>query len=312
MLKVSRVGGVFLWGVCCALSFGCELVAAPDRTKIDGCPGAPECADGDAGGATCGDGKVDPGEACDDGASNGATPCGCQKTCQFASAGTACADTNLCNGAEQCDGKGACASPGPLSCDDGKAETSDFCVAAVGCGHLAFSAGTNTAVRGNELGGTEYVDACPAGKVLVGLNAKIGASFDQVQAVCAPVVIDAAAAVTFGAPETPFPFRGSNNGTDASAMCPANQMVIGFVGRAGALVDQVSLRCAPVVVNESSGAYAVKLGAITTGMPVGGTGGVAFADTDCATGSVATGAYIRAGGSVDALGLLCGVPAVTK
>ena len=35
-----------------------------------------------------------------------------------------------------------------------------------------------------------------------------------------------------------------------------------------------------------------------------------FADTDCPTGAIATGGNIRAGGSIDAFGLLCGTPSV--
>jgi hypothetical protein len=48
------------------------------------------------------------------------------------------------------------------------------------------------------------------------------------------------------------------------------------------------------------------IGAIAPIAAVIGTGaGGVFADRDCASGGVATGANIRAGGSVDALGLIC-------
>ncbi len=46
-----------------------------------------------------------------------------------------CADGNLCNGIERCDG-GTCLSPSaPLACDDGDACTNDSCDPAAGCAH---------------------------------------------------------------------------------------------------------------------------------------------------------------------------------
>ena len=74
----------------------------------------------------CGDGTVDAGEDCDVGAANGATTCGCQADCTYASAGTSCADGEFCNGEETCDGAGACQA-GTAECDDGVGCTDDSC-----------------------------------------------------------------------------------------------------------------------------------------------------------------------------------------
>jgi RHS repeat-associated protein len=52
-----------------------------------------------------------------------------------ASAGTSCADANLCNGTETCDGAGACAAGMPLVIDDGNTCTKDGCVPATGATH---------------------------------------------------------------------------------------------------------------------------------------------------------------------------------
>jgi dienelactone hydrolase len=93
---------------------------APDDTE----PAAPYC----------GDGAIDPGEACDDGPANGATPCGCDIECGF-SVG-ACDDGDACTEADTCDGAGACAAT-PLACDDGDACTTDTCDAGV-CGHAGW------------------------------------------------------------------------------------------------------------------------------------------------------------------------------
>ncbi len=45
----------------------------------------------------CGNGVLDEGEGCDDGAANGATPCGCQVGCQLTAAGASCPQ-GVCNG----------------------------------------------------------------------------------------------------------------------------------------------------------------------------------------------------------------------
>jgi hypothetical protein len=58
----------------------------------------------------CGNGVIDPGEACDDGAANGETDCGCQLDCQYAPEFTACGDPNAteCDDPDSCDGMGTC------------------------------------------------------------------------------------------------------------------------------------------------------------------------------------------------------------
>jgi cysteine-rich repeat protein len=61
--------------------------------------------------STCGDGTLDPGEQCDDGAANGLPGDCCTVTCAFQPAGTACTeDGNLCT-ADLCDGAGTCTHP---------------------------------------------------------------------------------------------------------------------------------------------------------------------------------------------------------
>jgi len=59
----------------------------------------------------CGDGTLDPGEQCDDGAANGAPGDCCTVTCTFQAEGTDCTDDgNLCT-ADVCDGAGLCIHP---------------------------------------------------------------------------------------------------------------------------------------------------------------------------------------------------------
>ena len=61
--------------------------------------------------STCGDGTLDPGEQCDDGAANGQTGDCCTATCQFQAEGSACTDDgNLCT-SDACDAAGVCIHP---------------------------------------------------------------------------------------------------------------------------------------------------------------------------------------------------------
>lgn len=58
--------------------------------------------------AVCGDGILDAGESCDDGALNGTTASCCTLACLYADAGSPCADDgDLCT-SDTCDGSGAC------------------------------------------------------------------------------------------------------------------------------------------------------------------------------------------------------------
>lgn len=287
--------------------------------------------------AVCGDGIVNNQEQCDDGSTmNGTTTCGCTTQCSFpasttvcresagvcdvaetcdgtgacpadgfASLGVQCVDADDCNGDEACDGKGACAAGQALVCDDGSAATADTCLAVGGCVRLSLGAGADTPLRGNTSGGTLFRDTCPPGEVMIGLDGTVGASFDQMQVVCGVPSLSADLVVTLGAGTT-LPMRGTTQNTPISSRCPSNQMVVGFVGRAGALIDQITLSCAPLIVDQNATLAAP--GAITALAPAGGTGGNLFDDTPCPSGQVSVGANIRGGGSIDAFGIICGTP----
>jgi len=76
----------------------------------------------------CGNGTIETGEACDDGAAaNGTTTCGCQSDCTYAPAATSCADGLYCNGDETCDGTGTCQAGTVVPVDDGVTCTIDSC-----------------------------------------------------------------------------------------------------------------------------------------------------------------------------------------
>ena len=83
----------------------------------------------------CGDGLVRGGEACDEGAANGALPSCCAATCQFKAAGTTCDDGNACTTSDTCDGGSTCVGGAPPDCDDRNTCTADSCDTATGCVH---------------------------------------------------------------------------------------------------------------------------------------------------------------------------------
>lgn len=81
-------------------------------------------------------------------------------------AGTPCADSNVCNGGETCDGAGACVAGTPLPVDDGNPCTADSCSPDTGVvSHAPVAVGTSCA-DGDQCNGTETCDvagACVAG-----------------------------------------------------------------------------------------------------------------------------------------------------
>jgi hypothetical protein len=81
----------------------------------------------------CGNGVVDPGEACDDGPENGQPGSCCTAECGFEPVGTPCPDGNLCNGTETCSAFGQCVPGSPPDCNDHNPCTADSCVPATGC-----------------------------------------------------------------------------------------------------------------------------------------------------------------------------------
>ena len=87
---------------------------------------------------------------------------------------------------------------------------------------------------------------------------------------------------------------GRIGGGDAfSATCPGGQSVVVHGGRFGAVVDQLRLGCAPVLIDGID----ARPGEASFIDPVGGEGGVAYGDTGCPDGQFAIGAIVRAASS---------------
>ena len=263
-----------------------------------------------SGAPACGNGIIDPGEACDEGEAQNATPCGCQRDCQFAEAGKECSDGNVCNGAETCSGNGACVSGRALDCNDLTGATADTCSPSHGCLHLALAGASSTEVRGGD--NASRFDSCLPGHVMVGVLATGGDVVSQLRVVCDALNLDGDLTVLLS-PGPVMPAHGDVDSVLGARLCPANQVVVGFGGRAGDALDQLIIRCAPVAVSASAGTIpTVTVGTVTSLPAVGGEGGEAFPETDCAPGAVAVGAAIGASDHILSFHLACGKPTIAS
>ncbi|MCC6876199.1 MAG: hypothetical protein IT378_17965 [Sandaracinaceae bacterium] len=169
---------------------------------------------------------------------------------------------------------------------------------------------TPTMEHGNTSGGALFVDACAANEVLVGVRGSVHPTagyLAQIRAICAAISLSGSGPYTFTTAErTEGPIRGLlGGGAPYTASCPPDEVLVGFGGRAGLLVDQLVLRCAPVSIAQTPSGLVPTLGMPADLPPVGGMGGAAFPDTSCPSGSVAVEARIRAGDAIDSFGIGC-------
>ena len=153
-------------------------------------------------------------------------------------------------------------------------------------------------------GGDRYLDPCPLGEVLIGLSGEIrirAGYMGRLRGICGRVSFDGQNARTVQATE--LPNRGLRGGGGAfSSICPEGQAVVGFSGRTGDLVDQLSLRCAPILL---AGAR-LNTGPAEERPPIGGNGGNPQGAVSCPGGKIASGVIVRAGDAIDAFGVQCG------
>jgi Domain of unknown function (DUF4382) len=172
---------------------------------------------------------------------------------------------------------------------------------------VALGAVTQTTQYGNLSGGDAFDDACPAGQAVIGYHGFLASQgyHGRIQALCGTLALTAGGlGVTVAAGET-LPLRGLIGVTEWTRTCGTDEVVVGFVGRSGALIDQLTFECAPLDISFTGSAYVIAVGATTQTAAVGGTGGSAFALTECPAGSIATVSDLRAGDNLDAFGLGC-------
>ncbi|HEY4185440.1 MAG TPA: S8 family serine peptidase [Polyangia bacterium] len=173
----------------------------------------------------------------------------------------------------------------------------------------SFTAGAATAEVGNPTGGTATADSCPAGQALIGFSGSLSTSTTagvhrQIRAICGTVSVTGT--VVAVAPGSTLPARGPSGTFAWTRTCAANQVVVSFAGRSGALVDQLTFTCAPLTAAASTAGSALNMGTVKALAAIGGTGGTAFTATKCATGQVATSMSVRTGDNMDSFSLGCG------
>jgi hypothetical protein len=179
---------------------------------------------------------------------------------------------------------------------------------------------TLAGLHGTKMGNTISDDRCPAGQALIGYRGTSGLLQNMgtpvvtsLAAQCGILAVDSTspAAVTV-APGATFAARGMRTGQTITAVCPANQVVVTFDGRAGSFLDQLRIGCARLTIESGSGGtLAVKIGVVTRLSPLGGTGGEAFED-GCPAGQIATGHRLEALNVVDSLALACALPSAAQ
>ncbi len=113
---------------------------------------------GDTAPSSCGNGRLDTGEQCDDG--NRADGDCCSRLCAFEPPGATCNDANACTTGDACNGAGACIAARPLACDDGNDCTADSCDPATGCVHGV----TNEGARCDDRNPCTTDEMCTAGR----------------------------------------------------------------------------------------------------------------------------------------------------
>lgn len=159
-------------------------------------------------------------------------------------------------------------------------------------------------------GGSHFQNDCSAeDEVIIGIAGRAGKYVDQLQAQCGTMQLTVSEAGSIEVnlePSKMTESQGGGGGGEFSLGCEPGEAVIGIKGRAGKYLDQLSLRCAPLVLVEDpeTGLTTVELGQMVSTDHVGGGGGSEFI-SDCLDGAVATIAHGRSGSHIDAFGLGC-------
>jgi hypothetical protein len=174
-----------------------------------------------------------------------------------------------------------------------------------------------TAMVGNLSGGQPHTDPCPAGQAVIGYQGQLHPNgyHGQLQAQCGKFAVSGSGngpysfTITAGDLTTLEGLQGDGNVWKLA--CPANQVVVGFTGRSGALLDFLAPDCAPITIAGSPGNFSVSVGTAAAIPGVGDQGGATFPDIPCPAGMVATENHLRAGDGIDAFGIGCTTPQLT-
>jgi hypothetical protein len=163
---------------------------------------------------------------------------------------------------------------------------------------------------GFDAGGMPFLDLCPDDEAVVGVQGNLTWLIPEiilgaVQATCASMTVDPSSGLVTTAPGAVLAVRGSGPADAWTQTCPADQVVVGFVGRFGEAVDQAAFECASLQVDLDAGSFST--GPLVVLTAAGGDGGSAF-QSPCPAGQLARGLVGRSGAWVDELGIACASP----
>ena len=134
--------------------------------------------------------------------------------------------------------------------------------------------------------------------MLIGVAGRSGNWVDQIRGICMRFDGVNRIAIWRGDPTQGASF-GGQGGEPFQRVCPRNQAVVGFRGRAGFYVDRLQIGCQAFTDSGQP------IGAVTWLTPVGGTGGAPFGPLRCAANGAVQFLSGRGGSYVDSIGLEC-------
>lgn len=183
---------------------------------------------------------------------------------------------------------------------------------------VAYSFVVFSAVAGTPGLGTDYMDNCPTGEAVIGFHGSEARSptmpwLQAIQTQCGRLTIGPAPgyAVTTSTGML-HPAHGLTSGNDWSALCPANQVVVGFEGRQSDWIAQLTFRCAPLTVTISPTGPTLTVGGITKTEAAGSEAGSPFDPIDCAPGQIAPAVRLTTDNYPRSFRLVCGQPIVVR
>lgn len=193
-----------------------------------------------------------------------------------------------------------------------------------GCADCTYRFALGSLAITTEHGGTDgssHVDACPADGALVGyagtlqqVSVEINGTSSSITVVgslrgtCASVAISAGGELAITPTAEQLPTRG-----DAASpptwwqTCPEGEVVVGYDGRAGIFLDQVSFVCARAAIAQSASGPRMTTSAEHRLQPAGGDGGSPF-NEHCGADQIAHGQSLRSDQWINSFALVCGTP----
>jgi len=166
--------------------------------------------------------------------------------------------------------------------------------------------------------GPEYVDACPAGQVLIGFDGflrpegKDDEAHARIRGICGTPnihLVGDACEIQIAA-DTHLPYRGTEGEIEWSQICPENKMIIGYKAWTGYNIYNFVFRCAPLVISGDADGHSITRGPYSDLPDIGTIDGPFEYETDCPEGQVATTTKINADIYPRSFGLGCQTPSL--